>query len=198
MPDIKIALFGSMFFVFCAHAAAQNIVADPDFDAGGIGAWIASDPATVVVHDAAKSKVGTPGSGSISVTNNTGNGIVSLAKMCIDGALSPGTYDLGGWILLPTAQAGSGSAGVAVSFYSGANCSGMSLGFINALTPAASDNWVLQTAALVAPAGVLSALVSLRVDTSPNSSAPFEAWFDGIRLGPTPTMPVELQTFEVD
>jgi hypothetical protein len=187
-----------MLYAFCVHAVAQNIVADPDFDAGGIGAWMASDPATAVVHDATKNKVGTPGSGSIAVTNNTGNGVTASARICIDGALSPGNYDLGGWILFPTGQVGTGSAGVAVSFYSGANCSGASPAFRNALTSTVADSWILHTDMLAAPAGVLSASVELRIDTSPGSAAPLEAWFDGIRLGPAPTLPVELQTFEVD
>jgi len=194
LVSLRNAVVCALWLSCCGYASAQNVVVNPDFDID-VSSWIPNG--ATVGFDSAQNIVGTPGSGSILVTNNIGNGATVSVRQCIDVPLSVGTYDFGGWILFPTGQVGTGSAGIAVSFYPAANCGGISLAFLN-VPIIAANTWSLQTATLAAPPGVLSAAVALRIDMPMGSAAPLDAWFDGVRLGPAPTLPVELQSFEVD
>lgn len=191
---LKDVLLSALCLATCTMAQAQNLVTNPDFDVD-VSAW--SPNGAVIAFDSTQNAAGAAGSGAISVTNNIGNGITVSVAQCISSPLSAGTYDFGGWLLFPTGQAGTGTAGVSASLFASTDCTGNSLAFSNA-TGVPVGGWNLHTLMLVAPAGVFSAAIVLRIDTPPNGPAPMTAWFDGVRFGPAPTTPVELQNFDVE
>ena len=174
--------------------SAQNVVLAPDFDSATITPpWTPND--ATIAFDGTRNAVGAPGSGSIVVTNTAANGLAASAFECIDQPFAPGPYDFGGWMLFPPGQPG--VAEVAIIFYSSAGCGGSSAG-VASVSIASASSWTLSTGVIDAPSNVLSASVDLRIDTPIGASPPVQGWFDGIRLGPVPTMPVELQSFFVD
>ena len=174
-------------------ANAQNAVVNGDFNAD-LTSWVANS--AVSSFDAAQNIAGSPGSGSMLVINPIGNGNTVSMSQCINAAIAAGSYDFGGWILQPPGQSGSGAAGVAAVLHDAPGCSGNVVAFLNAPILVPSNQWALRTATIMAPAGVASVRIDLRIDMA--TPPPLQAWYDGIRFGPSPTTPVELQSFEVD
>jgi hypothetical protein len=189
---IRTALLAGM--LASLGVSAQNLVQAPDFDNTPISPpWIANG--ATIAFDGNRSAVGAPGSGSVQVLNTIANGFTESAFQCIDQPIASGPHDFGGWVLFPGGQ--SASAAVAIGLYSGAGCTGNSVGFLNTYTLDA-PTWTLLTGVIAVPANVLSARIDVRIDTPVGSTPPVQAWFDGIRFGPSPTLPVELQSFSVD
>ena len=180
--------------LFSSHVAAQNLIPNADIDTG-IAGWNANNGA-VLDFDQTQNVVGAVSGGSISVLNTTGNGSGVDANVCLVGPFPEGNYSFGAWIRIPQGQGGSVSGHVLVSFRSDAACSTPIQGAATVVGPdGANDSWNLYTDEAVAPAGAGSARVALQVfATNPGTTV----FFDGVRFGPAPTLPVELQTFSVD
>jgi hypothetical protein len=177
-------------------AGAANLVVNPDFDTDASG-WTSFG--ATISFDATMNQVGAPGSGAGLVTNPD-PGFNQGVVQCIASGLSGGTsYDLGSWVYFASGQAGTGNAGIFATFFDQANCTGTQISslFVNPYLPPPSDTWTLLTVTGVAPAGSVSAWVYINVYNSGNSGS-ISAEYDGVRFGPTPTTPVELQDFGVD
>jgi|GEM_PF-2716132 len=176
-------------------ATAQNAVQNGDFDTD-VSGWTLTG--ANMVFDGSFNIVGSAGSGAIRVTNLIGDGTFQ-ATQCVTGPFPPGNYNFGAWILMPDSQAGSGSGRVGAMFFTDSACSVVMAGtgsFVNLLTP--SDEWDLITAQKTAPAQAGSVLIGLQTASQPNNGNPLTVYFDGVRFGPVPTFPVELQSFDVE
>lgn len=97
-------------------AAAQNLVVNPDFDADlsgwtGNGVWSSLD------------LVGSPSSGSAAWNNlNAGTSGGLYITQCIEISGVFEGYYFGSWAYIPSGQAGTGVAGLSLTFYSDAGC----------------------------------------------------------------------------
>jgi hypothetical protein len=128
-------------------AFAVNIVTNPSFTGNTTG-WNLNPSTT---YDAANDATGVPGSGSARLAFAAAGPSTTVAvDQCI--AAGPGSYTLGGKILIPNGQAVGGSGFVTVSFFSGGNCT---TGFLSFDSVSTSTTGSFQTISktTTAPAG---------------------------------------------
>jgi hypothetical protein len=133
---------------------AVNLVTNPSF-AGSTTGWNLN-PSTV--YDAANDATGVPGSGSASLPYAAASPSTTVAvDQCI--ATGPGTYTLGGKVLIPNGQSVSGSGIITVSFFSGGNCS---TGFLvaDSVSTSTTGSFVTLSKSTTAPAGTAHAWVT--------------------------------------
>jgi hypothetical protein len=141
----------ALLFVLAAAIAspifAVNLVTNPSF-AGDTTGWVTAGSTT---FDAANDATGTPGSGSAKSTFvASGSSTLLSLSQCI--AAGPGSYTLGGKVLIPSGQPVGGSGLITVSFFSGPDCI---TGFLSFASLSTSTTGSFQTLSgpIVAPAG---------------------------------------------
>lgn len=134
---IRIAFLWLLVAAFAPSAFAVNLAVNPSF-AGNLNGWVASSDVT---YDSANDATGVPGSGSAQSAYAAAGSSTELAiYQCI--AAGPGTYTLGGKVLIPNGQAVAGSGIILVSFFSGSDCS---TGYLNSSTLSTSTTGSFQT-----------------------------------------------------
>src|SRR5689334_8749631 len=114
---VRPALLLVVIAALASPAFAVNLVTNQGF-AGNLNGWSAAGNVT---YDAANDATGVPGSGSAMSTFVASGVSTQLAlSQCI--ASGPGSYTLGGKVLIPNGQAVGGSGLVTVSFFSNPGC----------------------------------------------------------------------------
>jgi hypothetical protein len=158
-------------------ALAQNLLTNPNFNQN-ISGWTAI-PAGTATWDATDIDA-SPSSGSARVTNS---GSQAQFQQCV--AVSPGAkYDLIAHMRIPSGQAGTGAAFIAINYYASAGCSGASRGSSSTSGVSETGRW-LGDSLFARPSingDALSAMVSLVVTRTTGST--FAAQFDSIQFGP--------------
>jgi len=197
---MRILLFGCFSAILTLASPeilqAQNLIVNPDFDVD-LGAWTASAGA-IAAFDSTHNVVGQIGSGSALVTNDQGPGSAVDISQCVPGPFVPGTYDFGAWVLMDPVPPLTGSARVSMTFYASSDCSGSVLDY-RFVDSSGLNAWTLETIPIVMSGGsVGSVRVRLETRLFTGGSGPLTAYFDGVRFGLMPTVPVELQSFDVD
>jgi hypothetical protein len=101
--------------------------------------------------------------------------------------IDPGlTYEVGGWILIPSDQATAGSAQMSVLFYAGGGCAGVpEIRSTFALRTPGAWSWV-EDPAVVPPLTAGSARVGMAVFKN-SADVTFEAHFDDVLFAPEPS-----------
>jgi len=131
-------------------AFAINLVNNPSF-AGSTAGW---SVAGNVTYDSANDATGTPGSGSAKSTFAASGSSTQLAlSQCI--ATGPGSYTLGGKVLIPSGQAVGGFGLVTVSYFSAPGCTTGLLGF-DSLSTATTGSFQTLSGPITAPAGTVA------------------------------------------
>ena len=178
-----------------AHAA--NLITNPDFTTDLSGWTVFTSSGGTVTFD---STSGSPTTGAIRLTAS--NGGVAQAKQCI--TLGPQSIDLIVRRYIVTSVGPITEADTNWIAYSGANCLGNLVGAFatNAVTGfpgffnGAAASWdELYSLSQSLPAGTVSVQVSIYI--SAGASATLDFLFDDIRFGPSGTVPVRLQSFDV-
>lgn len=177
-------------------ALAQNAVPNPDMDTD-VNGWSSSGANTTISFDGTRNIVGMAGSGSLKVLSTGQAGAVSQASQCVV-ISQTGPSNFGAWLLLPTEGAGIG-ARVSILLHSNPTCSAAIPGsFMATDGPSSGQPWKLYTSTIDVPTNAMSVQLSLQISIPQGSPPVLAAYFDGVRFGPAPTSPVELQSFEVD
>jgi hypothetical protein len=172
-------LVASVFVVLASSgASAQNLLVNPDFDTdvlgwSGLGIW---DPLDAF---------GSPTSGSATWTNTWAAGGALYLVQCVELGPDFEAYDLGGYALIPSGQAGEGYTHLNVSFYSDAGCGTHISGWSTA-NYSGLDIWQWLTLTDWAPNGVVSARVGFL--NQKTATGDFQTLHDAMFFGPNPTM----------
>lgn len=170
----------SAITLFASSAAAQNMVVNGDFDTDVLGWTTFGTPFDWNSAD----WLGAPVSGSGLLTNEVDGTMHAGIVACVDGVVGGQSYDLGGMIMIPSGQAGSGGAGYGLYWREGAGCSGSQS--VGGYSPyiVESDVWVHLTLwGLVAPAGTQSAEVMLLNNKTSAGTDPYLSYHDGVYFG---------------
>lgn len=137
----------ALALMLASPASAFNLVSNPSF-AGNTTSWTV-DPTTT--FDAANDATGLPGSGSAKNTfAASGSSTLLALHQCI--TAGPGSYTLGGKVLIPNGQNVGGSGLITVSFFSGADCTSGLLSF-NSLSTSTTGSFQTLSGPITAPAG---------------------------------------------
>jgi len=183
------ALILGLLALGAAPAMAQNLIANPTFDTDysgwpvGAAQWVAEDCC------------GNPASGSI-----TSHQDETLISNCID-VTGGSSYDLTLWTkyvpVNPSLPSPNGFAYVV--WMSAAACGGVAIDFPNYpdLAPGGGAAWHKVGATFVAPAGAQSVSIELG-GYHCGLSCGGDTYFDNVAFGPAGTVPVELQSFDID
>jgi VCBS repeat protein len=140
--------------VLASQAMAVNLVTNPSFTGNTSGWTVSSD----VTYDAADDATSVLGSGSARSAFVASGASTELALYeCI--AIAPGTYTLGGKVLIPNGQLVSGAGQITVSFFSGGNCSTGFLTFDSVSSPTTGSFQTISKT-VTAPAGTTNAWVT--------------------------------------
>ena len=195
--------------IFASAAAASNLLVNPDFSAGvKLDGWGRSNPGVVIcprgkycgsMQFSPTDCCGDASSGSAVSTSLSSFDILS---QCVNNIAPNTNYDMSVWIrrVPPEAEDRSPKAGFSITWYSSANCNGMALS--NVLQSVQAGEWAkYEMLDMTAPAKASSAKFSLLTNSeTPTDSAvkPVQTEFDNAFFGPSATVPVELQSFDVD
>lgn len=170
---LVITISGSVVF-------GQNLVDNGDFDTD-VGGWssyhclLAWDPADS--HQSAAS-------GSAWLSNDNDVEPTTAIFACADGVIGGQSYDLGGWVWIPSGQPSSGSAKLGIYWYEAAGCAGNLT--VGGQTPYAQlpGGWVhLAHFGMVAPPGTQSAQVTAYNIKTSAGTGPFVVHHDSVYLG---------------
>ena len=133
-PLIPVGLLLILATAVASPMAAVNLVTNPSF-AGSTNGWVVNPSSTT--YDSFIDAIGAPGSGS--------------ARSAFVAA-GPGTYTLGGKVLIPNGQAVGGSGDITVSTFSGGDCLTGFLTF-SRLTTSTTGSFQTLSGPVTAPAG---------------------------------------------
>jgi hypothetical protein len=151
---------GVLLLLLASPMFAFNLVTNPSFN-GNLTGWNLNPSTT---FDSSNDATGMPGSGSARLAFAAGGASTTVAvDQCI--TTGPGTYTLGGKVLIPNGQSVGGSGIITVSFFSGGNCT-TGLLFFDSLSTSATGSFVTLSKSTTAPAGTTNAWV-----TGQNSAA---------------------------
>jgi hypothetical protein len=144
-----------MLLVVASPMFAVNLVNNPGF-AGNTTGWNLNPSTT---FDASNDATGVPGSGSARLPFLVAGG--SSTTVAVDQCIStgPGTYTLGGKILIPNGQSVGGTGIITVSFFSSGNCS-TGLLFFDSLSTSTTGSFQTLSKTTTAPAGTTNAWVT--------------------------------------
>lgn len=145
-PLVRAVLMLVVAAAVASPTFAVNLVTNPSF-AGNTNGWVAGS----TTYDAANDATGTPGSGSArSAFAASGASTLLSIHQCI--ATGPGSYTLGGKVLIPNGQSVTGTGIITVSYFSGPDCL---TGFLSAdqLSTATTGSFVTLSGPITAPAG---------------------------------------------
>jgi hypothetical protein len=143
-----------LLLVVASPIFAVNLVNNPGFQGNTTG-WNLNPSTT---FDASNDATGVPGSGSARLPFAAGSPSTTLAvDQCI--TTGPGTYTLGGKILIPNGQSVGGSGLITVSFFSGGNCT-TGLLFFDSLSTATTGSFQTLSKTTTAPAGTTNAWIT--------------------------------------
>jgi hypothetical protein len=157
MRSLVLAL---VLLVVAVPVFAVNLLQNPSF-AGNLTGWNLN-PSTV--FDSSNDATGFPGSGSAKLPFAASGSSTTVAiDQCV--VAGPGTYTLGGKVLIPNGQSVGGSGIITVSFFSGTNCS-TGLLFFDSVSTSTTGSFQTLSKSTVAPAGTQRAWV-----TGQNSAA---------------------------
>lgn len=170
------ALVFAAWFLVSGTARAQNLLTNPNFDAG-LSGW--TGPAGV--FDPTRDANGNPLSGSAQVSPP--GAFCDDIQQCVN-VTAGGIYELTGRLLFPSGtqfNSGPGSASILFGFYDAA-CGSQSFSLVGAPVPifipnsGPSEVWNPQTLTATAPAGALSAFVIAQTcaATPANATANFD------------------------
>ena len=135
-------------------ARAFRPAPNPGF-AGNLNGWSAAGN---VAYDAANDATGVPGSGSAKSTFVGGGASTQLAlSQCV--AAGPGSYTLGGKVLIPNGQSVGGQGLVTVSFFSAPGCSTGLLTF-DSVSTGTTGSFQTLSKPVTAPAGTVAIWVT--------------------------------------
>jgi hypothetical protein len=157
---IALRVFPIWFLIGGAAASAQNLLTNPGFNTD-VSGWtpIAADITAIWNSEDAS---GSPSSGSASITETTASAgsADGVASPCIP-VTAGGTYSFGARFKIPASQTSEPKAATAVTWYSGAGCSG-SQNTTSAPFQTTVGSWFTSSLSnVIAPAGAAGALFSL-------------------------------------
>jgi hypothetical protein len=145
------------------------------------------------MYDAANDATGVSGSGSAKLAFAAGGPSTTVAvDQCI--ATGPGSYTLGGKVLIPNGQSVGGSGIITVSFFSGGNCT-TGLLFFDSVSTSTTGSFQTLSKTTTAPAGTTNAWITGQ--NSATGAGTHTVNYDDFVLDNGST-PVTLMTFTVD
>jgi hypothetical protein len=191
------SMLGFVLATAAASAGAQNLMTNPDFSAD-LSQWTIRTTGSATVTYVSDS--GSPAEGAVHLTAT--NGDTAQLKQCV--ALTATTLDLIAREYIAESVSVQ-TAGADVTVYDQPDCVGNIVGFF-AFNPepvtgyfqgTVAPGWNQISAAHedVSPFVPASALVSVFVVAAGGGSADY--YFDNVRFGPSGTLPVKLQAFDV-
>ncbi len=190
MTSIRFAALALALTLGPGLAQAQNLLTNPNFDAD-LGSWTTASGATWDGTD------GSPAAGSMLLSSTAAGRLQVYQCQLVTAGQS---YDFGASVRPGGTAPGTVGDGlyVFVLWFSDAACSVFPAQSSVFLQPASSGTWTRYAAgAQTAPAGTHSAMLLIRLDNFaglPNLGYRVDSAF----LGPSGTVPVELQNFRVD
>lgn len=163
-------------------AAAQNLVANGDFDAD-VDGWTNMGGSITLSWDGTSDFEGQPNSGSAKVLNNAPAQSASGVTHCVEDIFGNEFYDLSAWLRSPTGQSADGDASVFVWWYTEPGCTGTQSSGPSTPHFTTSDEWVLQEAPSVqAPLDSRSAIVYLAVSKRSEDPGEYLVSFDHVTM----------------
>lgn len=189
------SLFGALALALSTAppVSAQNLVVNPNFDnALGISAWL--ETGTWSPDD----WEGSPGSGSLQITNSFSSSAVLLARQCVQ-IVAGNTYQVEGRVRAAPGQfEGSTDAALTIGWWTSSNCaSGNTLGTVLVGIASETGAWErIGPTTVVAPAGAAGANVRLQV-LKGDGSGSFTANFDAVSLPEPSEAPAALVAIAV-
>ncbi len=175
---IAFVIMSVVAVMFPTGALAQNLLANPDFDIdvsgwSGLGWWDPMD-----IDDSAASGSGT-------WINDWAAGGSLYLLQCAEIPVSVRSFDLIGYVFIPSGQAGQGESMLNLVFYSDAECSDLIYG-VGTSTVTGFDTWHPMRLTGWIPPNALSARVGLQNQkTAPGD---YQVFHDAIFFGPNPEM----------
>lgn len=160
-------------------AGAQNLIANPDFDAD-LGGWTVSNNSFVQTVWQSEDARGSASSGSISITNTSASDDSrGGASQCIP-VIAGADYRIRGEVQIPAGQPTSGNATVTLFWAPEPDCNGFISGQVG-IRQNDRGAWTILQDIVTAPPGAASVRISLTVfKTVANGT--LEAWFDRLRF----------------
>ena len=147
---VRSSLLVVLIAALASPAFAFNLVTNPHFG----GTLIPWSVAGNVTYDSANDATGLPGSGSAKSTFVAGGASTQLAlSECI--ATGPGSYTLGGKVLIPNGQAVGGTGLITVSYFSNPGCTTGLLGS-DFLSTGTTGSFQTLSGPITAPAGTVA------------------------------------------
>lgn len=147
---VRATLLVVLIAALASPALAVNLVSNPGFE-GTLSPW---SVAGNVTYDSTNDATGFPGSGSAKSTFVAGGASTQLAlSECI--ATGPGSYTLGGKILIPNGQAVGGQGLITVSYFSAPGCITGLLGS-DFLSTGTTGSFQTLSGPITAPAGTVA------------------------------------------
>jgi hypothetical protein len=179
-------------------AAAQNVVANPDF-AGNLTSWSVGANGAFDVADCCGDPV--PGSASGATGASNGNKVVVTQCVAYDAVANP-QFGFGGRISITDASGAGGVsfAQISAQFFSDAACTtAVGAAFTVGPSPVVSTSGftLFALTAQTTPATATAALISINVRRAANTGA-VVAGFDHVFLGAGLTTPVSVIQFGVE
>jgi len=155
MAAKQASLIMALCVVGGVSAWAQNYVDNPDFDVGVAG-WDVTTEASVT-YSAVDADLDI-NSGSARVSNTAadagnGRGMIQCIPVTVAGG---GSYEYGGMMYLPTGQDRTGYAGIGLTWYTEAGCSGSIVGDQPRSYQSTFGTWGAEDDTVVAPSGAVS------------------------------------------
>jgi len=173
-------VFAAAVTISSTVVSAQNLVNNGGFDSD-VGGWTSYH--CLLAWDPADSQLSAT-SGSAWTSNDNDIEPTTAIFACVDGIVGGQSYDLGGWVWIPSGQASTGSAKLGLYWHEGSGCTGNLT--VGGQTPYTQlpGGWVpLAHFGQVAPLGTQSAqLAAYNIKTSPGVG-PFVVHHDGVYLG---------------
>lgn len=185
--DIRALLLG-LISTSATPALAQNLITNPTFDTDYSG-WPAGD-AKWVADDCC----GNPASGSVTLQQHQ-----SLVSNCIN-VTGGSSYDLTFWSKFAPVNVSFPSPNGFASVAWLTACGGDPIGPPNTyptIYPGDAAAWHQLGATFVAPASAHGVSIDIGGQNC-GLSCGGTTWFDNVAFGPAGTVPVELQSFEID
>ncbi len=188
---------GFVLATAAASVGAQNLITNPDFPAD-LSNWATRTTGSATVTHVSDS--GSPAEGAVHLTAT--NGETAQLNQCV--AVTATTLDLIAREYIAQSVSVQ-TAGADVTLYDQPDCAGNIVGFF-AFDPVPETGYFAGTVAPgwneisalqknVSPFLPASALVSLFVVAAAGGNADY--YFDNVRFGPSGTLPVKLQAFDV-
>ncbi len=166
-------------FVRAFSVTATNLLADPNFDDGGM--WTLAAPLGGVVSLDSLDAAGAPTSGSAAINNQSGPWASFSVSQCVPVTADTG-YLVGGKVRITNGLGSDPLTGVQLDSYDGAGCTGSLLG--SATPPGVAGDtggsWVITSSWVEVPPGAISARVSFVVLAG--ESPDFQANIDDVFL----------------